>query len=42
MPGIEVLMRGTPEHVEKEVERIMDIGRVATGFVLGSGEMIPR
>ena len=39
---IEVLMRGTPEQVEKEVERIMAIGRPGTGFMLDSGEMIPR
>ena len=39
---IEVLMRGTPELVEKEVERLMVIGRQGTGFILDSGEMIPR
>jgi uroporphyrinogen decarboxylase len=39
---IEVLLRGTPEQVEKEVERIMAIGRKGTGFILNSGEMIPR
>jgi uroporphyrinogen decarboxylase len=39
---IEVLMRGTPAQVEKEVERIMTIGRRGTGFMLDSGEMVPR
>jgi len=39
---IEVLMRGTPAEVEKEVERIMAIGRRGTGFMLDSGEMVPR
>jgi uroporphyrinogen decarboxylase len=39
---IEVLLRGTVEHVEAEVERIMAIGRQGTGFMLDSGEMIPR
>ncbi len=39
---IEVLMRGTPAQVEKEVERLMTIGRQGTGFMLDSGEMIPR
>jgi uroporphyrinogen decarboxylase len=39
---IEVLMRGTPAQVEEEVERIMAIGRQGTGFMLDSGEMVPR
>jgi len=39
---IEVLMRGAPQQVEAEVERIMAIGRGSTGFILDSGEMIPR
>ena len=39
---IEVLMKGTPAQVEKEVERIMTIGRQGTGFMLTSGEMVPR
>jgi uroporphyrinogen decarboxylase len=39
---IEVLMRGTPAQVEREVERLMTIGRQGTGFILNSGEMIPR
>ena len=39
---IEVLMRGTPARVEKEVERIMAMGRQGTGFMLDSGEMVPR
>jgi uroporphyrinogen decarboxylase len=39
---IEVLMRGTPAQVEREVERLMAIGREGTGFMLDSGEMVPR
>jgi uroporphyrinogen decarboxylase len=39
---IEVLMKGTPEQVEKDVDRLMAIGRQSTGFMLDSGEMIPR
>ena len=39
---IEILMKGTPEQVEKEVERIMAIGMRCTGFMLNSGEMVPR
>ncbi len=39
---IEVLLRGTPGQVEREVERIMTIGRQGTGFMLDSGEMVPR
>jgi uroporphyrinogen decarboxylase len=39
---VEVLLRGTPEQVEREVERIMAIGRRGTGFMLDSGEMVPR
>ena len=38
---IEVLMRGTPEQVGKDVERLMAMGR-NTSFMLDSGEMIPR
>jgi uroporphyrinogen decarboxylase len=39
---IEVLMRGTPGQVEKDVERIMRIGREGTSFILDTGEMVPR
>ena len=39
---IEILMRGTPEQVEKDVERIMRIGREGTSFILDTGEMVPR
>lgn len=39
---IEVLLRGTPDQVEREVERLMALGRQGTGFMLDSGEMIPR
>lgn len=39
---IEVLMRGTPAQVEQEVERLMTFGRETTGFILNSGEMVPR
>jgi uroporphyrinogen decarboxylase len=39
---IEVLLRGAVEDVVREVERIMAIGRQGTGFMLDSGEMIPR
>jgi uroporphyrinogen decarboxylase len=39
---IEVLLRGTPGQVEGDVERIMAIGRRGTGFMLDSGEMVPR
>ena len=39
---IEVLMRGTSAQVEKEVERLMTLGQATTGFILNSGEMVPR
>jgi uroporphyrinogen-III decarboxylase len=39
---IEVLMKGTPAQMEKEVERIMAIRRQGTGFMLNSREMVPR
>jgi uroporphyrinogen decarboxylase len=39
---IEVLLRGTPPQVEKEVERVMSIGCAGTGFMLDSGEAVPR
>ena len=37
-----IVIEGTPAEVEKEVERIMAIGRRGTGFMLDSGEMVPR
>lgn len=39
---IEVLMRGTPEEVEKEAERIVRIGYSQGGYVFCTGEMNPR
>lgn len=39
---IEILLRGTPAQVENDVERIMNIGRQSAGFMLDSGEMVPR
>lgn len=39
---IEVLMRGTPGRIEKEVERIMKIGKEGTGYIFDLGEMTPR
>jgi uroporphyrinogen decarboxylase len=39
---IEILLRGTPAQVENDVERIMKIGRQSAGFMLDSGEMVPR
>jgi uroporphyrinogen decarboxylase len=39
---IEVLMRGTPEQVAAEAERIFEIGNSAGGFLFSTGEMNPR
>ena len=39
---IEVLMRGTPEQVAAEAERIMNICRPAGGYLFNTGEMNPR
>ena len=39
---IEVLMRGTPEEVAREAERIVKIGASAGGYVFCTGEMNPR
>ncbi len=39
---IEVLMRGTPEQVAAEAERIVRIGNSAGGFLFCTGEMNPR
>jgi uroporphyrinogen decarboxylase len=42
LDAVEVLMRGTPTQVEKEVERIMTIGCQGTGFMLAGGDCVPR
>ena len=39
---IEVLMRGTPEHIESEVRRIINICRPGGGYLFCTGEMNPR
>ena len=39
---IEVLMRGTPEQVAAEAERIVKIGYSAGGYIFCTGEMNPR
>jgi len=39
---IEVLWRGTPETIAREVERLMDIGKPGGGYVFATGEMNPR
>ncbi|MEN8256028.1 MAG: uroporphyrinogen decarboxylase family protein [Verrucomicrobiota bacterium] len=39
---IEVLMRGTPELIESEVERIMGICKPGGGYIFSTGEMNPR
>lgn len=39
---IEVLMRGTPEEVAREAERIVKIGASAGGYLFCTGEMNPR
>ena len=39
---IEVLMRGTPETIESEAKRIMDIYKPGGGFIFNTGEMNPR
>lgn len=39
---IEVLMRGTPERVARETERIVAIGASAGGYMFNTGEMNPR
>ena len=39
---VDVLMRGTPEQVASEAERIMRIGRQNGGYVFNTGEMVPR
>ena len=39
---IEVLMRGTPDEVEREAERIVRIGYSQGGYVFCTGEMNPR
>jgi uroporphyrinogen-III decarboxylase len=39
---LEVLWKGTPESIAKDVERIMDICAPGGGFALCTGEMNPR
>jgi uroporphyrinogen decarboxylase len=39
---IEVLMRGTPEQVARETERVVRIGAAGGGYVFCTGEMNPR
>ena len=39
---IEVLMRGTPEEVEAEVEKIMAVCKPGGGYLFNTGEMNPR
>jgi uroporphyrinogen-III decarboxylase len=39
---IKVLLNGTPELVEREVERIFSACKEGGGFIFNSGEMIPR
>jgi len=39
---IEVLMRGTPDEVAAEAERITKIGNSAGGYLFSTGEMNPR
>ena len=39
---IEILMKSTPAKIEKEVERIMNIGKRGAGYIFNVGEMVPR
>jgi len=39
---IEVLMKGTPEEVAREAERIVGIGYAQGGYLFNTGEMNPR
>jgi len=39
---IEVLMKGTPDEVAREAERIVRIGRAQGGYLFNTGEMNPR
>jgi MtaA/CmuA family methyltransferase len=39
---IKVLWKGTPELVEREVERIINTCKDGGGFIFSSGEMVPR
>lgn len=39
---IKVLMNGTPPVIEREVERIMQIGKSGPGYLFNLGEMTPR
>lgn len=40
--GIKVLQRSSPEEVEQETKRIMEIGKKNGGYIFNSGEGIPR
>jgi uroporphyrinogen decarboxylase len=39
---IGVLLNGTPEQVEAEAKRIMNIGKQGGGYIFNTGEMVPR
>jgi uroporphyrinogen decarboxylase len=39
---IGVLLDGTPEQVEAEAKRIMNIGKQNGGYIFNTGEMVPR
>jgi len=39
---IEVLMRGTPEQVAQQAERIVEVGYAEGGYLFNTGEMNPR
>jgi len=39
---IDVLMRGTPDQVRQEAQRIIEIGKQCRGYMFNSGEMVPR
>jgi [methyl-Co(III) methylamine-specific corrinoid protein]:coenzyme M methyltransferase len=39
---LKILWKGTPETVEREVERIMTTCKDGGGFIFSSGEMVPR
>jgi len=39
---IGVLLNGTPEQVEIEAKRIMNIGKQGGGYIFNTGEMVPR
>lgn len=39
---IGVLLNGTPQQVEAEAKRIMNIGKQGGGYIFNTGEMVPR